>query len=316
MKKPYNIAITLFLMFVTLCYGVVYWRAFMLLPYFLRDGWESLKLTLEVIPATIYAPGAIVLGLIISVGRVLLTVREGKESPQGKKTAAAYSGRLGEFMEDQRDRLMEWNEKYNSRHEKWIYGGFLFAVLAVLYRWYTKSSDTGELFGMMAMGVFWGEVIALAIWIILSWIVTPEKAVKRTGGRLQKECSETGAGEALVGDLLETSSEWKFLEESNEGICWGIVGSRFWYCNDEFGNAAVVDSSKVEKIVTTITSTGHGRGFNRVEIYHYLVQFYYDKDKHKNRYDKVFSFRTPEGREECLRLLKTRTEDRIQIESK
>ena len=316
MRKPHNIAITLFVMILMLLYGIVFRRSFILLLHLLRESGESLKLALEVTPDLLYIPGLVVLSLLIFVGRVILTVREGKASPQGKKTAVAYSGRLGDFMEEQRERLNEWNEKYNSRHEKWIYGGFLFAVLAVLYRWYTKSSDMGELFGMMAMGVFWGEVIALAIWIILSWFSTPEKAVKRTGGRLQKECSETGAGEALVGDLLETSSEWKFLEESNEGICWGTVGSRFWYCNDEFGNAVVVDSSKVAKIVTTITSTGHGRGFNRVEIYHYLVQFYYDKDKHKNRYDKVFSFRTPEGREECLRLMRTRTEDRLQIESK
>lgn len=316
MRKPHNIVVTLFLMISMLSYGIVYWRSFMLLPYFLREGGESLKLVLEVTPDIIYAPGVIILSLILFVGRVILTVRDGKVPPQGKKTVVAYSGRLGEFMEDQRDRLIEWNEKYNNRHEKWIYGGFLFAALAALYRWYTQSSNTEDLFGMMAMGVFWGEVIALAIWIILSWFSTPESALKRTGSRLQKACSETGAEEALVGDLLETSSEWKFLEESNEGICWGIVGSRFWYCNDEYGNVAVVDSARVAKIVTAITSTGHGRGLGRVEIYHYLVQFYYDKEKHQNRYDKVFSFRTQEGREELLRLLRTRTEDRIPIESK
>ena len=316
MRKPHNIAITLFVMILMLLYGIVFRRSFILLLYLLRESGESLKLALEVTPDIIYIPGLVVLSLLIFVGRVILTVREGKASPQGKKTAAAYSGRLGDFMEEQRERLIEWNEKYNSRHEKWIYGGFLFAVLAVLYRWYRQSADTGDLLRLMSMGVFWGEVIALGLWIILSWFSKPEKALKRTGGRLQKASAETGAGDALVGDLLEAPSEWKFMEESNEGICWGVVGSRFWYFNNEFGNVVVVDSAKVARIVTAITSTGHGRGFNRVEIYHYLVEFYYDKDKHRNRYDKEFSFRTPEGREEFLKLLRTRTEDRIEIESK
>lgn len=258
----------------------------------------------------------VVLSLAIFVVRVILTVREGKGSPKGKKTVASFSGRLGEFMEIQRVHLLEWQEKYSGRHDKWIYGGFLFAVLAVLYRWYNQSSVVGELFGMMSMGVFWGEVIALGLWIVLIWFSNPEAAYKRAGSRLQKAGSEAGSEEALAGDLLEASAQWSFQEESNEDLCWGILGSRFWYYNDNFGNVVVVDSEKVAKIATAITSNGHGTGFNRVEIYHYLVQFYYDKEKHQNRYDKVFDFRTTEGREELLRLLKMRTEDRIPIEGK
>lgn len=316
MKKPHNIAITLFLLIVALSYGILYRRAFALLFYFLNEGGELLEHTMQFNPAIIYAPGAAALSLVIFVARVILTFREGKGSPNGKKAATVFNGRLGEFMELQRVHLLEWQEKYNGRHDKWIYGGFLFAVLAVLYRWYNRSSVVGELFGMMSMGVFWGEVIALGLWIVLTWVSNPEKALKRAGSRLQKACSEAGSEEAIAGDLLEASAQWSFQEESNEDICWGILGSRFWYYNDKFGNAVVVDSEKVAKIATAVTSTGHGTGFNRVEIYHYLVQFYYDKVKHQNRYDKVFDFHTTEGREELLRLLKARTEDRILIEEK
>lgn len=316
MKKPHNIAITLFLLIVAFSYGILYRRAFTLLFFLLREGGEQLELILHLSPATIYAPGVVVLSLAIFVVRVILTVREGKGSPKGKKTVASFSGRLGEFMEIQRVHLLEWQEKYSGRHDKWIYGGFLFAILAVLYRWYNQSSVVGELFGMMSMGVFWGEVIALGLWIVLTWFSNPEAAFKRAGNRLQKAGSEAGSEEVLAGDLLEASAQWSFQEESNEDLCWGILGSRFWYYNDNFGNVVVVDSEKVAKIATAITSNGHGTGFNRVEIYHYLVQFYYDKDKHQNRYDKVFDFRTTEGREEFLRLLKMRTEDRILIEGK
>ena len=316
MKKPHNIAITLFLLIVAFSYGILYRRAFALFFYFLNEGGEMLEHAVQFNPAIIYAPGVVALSLVIFVGRVFLTIREGKGSPKGKKAAAVFSGRLGEFMEIQRIHLLEWQEKYNGRHDKWIYGGFLFAVLAVLYRWYTKSSVVGELFGMMSMGVFWGEVIALGLWIVLTWFSNPEAALKRAGSRLQKAGSEAGSEDALAGDLLEASAQWFFQEESNEDICWGILGSRFWYYNDKFGNVVVVDSEKLAKIATAITSTGHGTGFNRVEIYHYLVQFYYDKDKHQNRYDKVFDFRTTEGREELLRLLKARTEDRFPIEGK
>lgn len=316
MKKPHNIAITLFLLIVAFSYGILYRRAFTLLFFLLREGGEQLELVQQLSPATIYAPGVVVLSLAIFVVRVILTVREGKGSPKGKKTVASFSGRLGEFMEIQSVHLLEWQEKYSGRHDKWIYGGFLFAILAVLYRWYTQSSVVGELFGMMSMGVFWGEVIALGLWIVLTWFSNPEAAFKRAGNRLQKAGSEAGSEEVLAGDLLEASAQWSFQEESNEDLCWGILGSRFWYYNDNFGNVVVVDSEKVAKIATAITSNGHGTGFNRVEIYHYLVRFYYDKDKHQNRYDKVFDFRTTEGREEFLRLLKMRTEDRIPIEGK
>lgn len=316
MKKPYNIAITLFLLIVAFSYGILYRRAFTLLFFLLREGGEQLELILHLSPATIYAPGVVVLSLAIFVVRVILTIREGKGSPKGKKTVASFSSRLGEFMEIQSVHLLEWQEKYSGRHDKWIYGGFLFAILAVLYRWYNQSSVVGELFGMMSMGVFWGEVIALGLWIVLTWFSNPEAAFKRAGNRLQKAGSEAGSEEVLAGDLLEASAQWSFQEESNEDLCWGILGSRFWYYNDNFGNVVVVDSEKVAKIATAITSNGHGTGFNRVEIYHYLVQFYYDKDKHQNRYDKVFDFRTTEGREEFLRLLKMRTEDRIPIEGK
>lgn len=316
MKKPHNIAITLFLLIVMLSYGILYRRAFAMFFYLLNEGGEILEHAVQFNPAIIYAPCVVALSLVIFVARVILTFREGKGSPKGKKAAAVFSGRLGEFMELQRVHLLEWQEKYNGRHDKWIYGGFLFAVLAVLYRWYTKSSVVGELFGMMSMGVFWGEVIALGLWIVLTWFSNPEAALKRAGSRLQKAGSEAGSEDALAGDLLEASAQWSFQEESNEDICWGILGSRFWYYNDNFGNVVVVDSEKVAKIATAITSTGHGTGFNRVEIYHYLVQFYYDKDKHQNRYDKVFDFRTTEGREELLRLLKARTEDRFPIEGK
>ena len=316
MKKPHNIAVTLFLLIVAFSYGILYRRAFALFFTFLGGGREQLEHLVQFNPAIIYAPGVVVLSLVIFVGRVLLTFREGKGSPKGKRTVAAFSGRLAEFMEIQRVHLLEWQEKYNGRHEKWIYGGFLFAILAVLYRWYNQSSVVGELFGMMSMGVFWGEVIALVLWIVFTWASNPEKALKRAGGRLQKAGSEAGSEEALASDLLEASAQWSFQEESNEDICWGILGKRFWYYNDEFGNVVVVDSEKVAKIANAVTSTGHGTGFNRVEIYHYLVQFYYDKDKHQNRYDKVFDFRTTEGREELLRLLKARTEDRIPIEEK
>lgn len=316
MKKPHNIAITLFLLIVTLSYGILYRRAFAMFFYLINEGGEILEHAVQFNPAIIYAPGVVALSLVIFVARVILTFREGKGSPKGKKAAAVFSGRLGEFMELQRVHLLEWQEKYNGRHDKWIYGGFLFAILAVLYRWYNQSSVVGELFGMMSMGVFWGEVIALGIWIFLTWFSNSEAALKRAGSRLQKAGSEAGSEEALASDLLEASAQWSFQEESNEDICWGILGSRFWYYNDKFGNVVVVDSEKVAKIATAITSTGHGTGFNRVEIYHYLVQFYYDKDKHQNRYDKVFDFRTTEGREEVLRLLKARTEDRFPIEGK
>lgn len=316
MKKPHNIAITLFLLIAAFSYGILYRRAFTLLFFLLREGGEQLELIQHLSPATIYAPGVVVLSLAIFVARVIMMVREGKGSSKGKETVAAFSGRLREFMEIQSVHLLEWQEKYSGRHDKWIYGGFLFAILAVLYRWYTQSSVVGELFGMMSMGIFWGEVIALVIWVILIWFSNPKKALERAGSRLKKACSEVGSEEAIAGDLLEASAQWSFQEESNEDICWGILGSRFWYYNDQFGNAVVVDSEKVAKIATAVTSTGHGTGWNRVEIYHYLVQFYYDKEKHQNRYDKVFDFRTTEGRKELLQLLKARTEDRVPIEEK
>lgn len=309
MRKAYNLVITVFLVLV-MAAVIWYRRELFLILYMARQsGLSGL--------ADYYGNGFLVnsylLGIlftfIILAARIVLTIRGDKEAVTKYNSTEVIGGKLGILLEEQRAVM---KKRLESTHDKdyksnyWI-GGGLFILFFLAY--YTRSDHSSYplrlMIGFMAC-LFWGEVVAVGLWLLTRRFRNLDRIIKAYGKDIQKEFGNASAWEFFANDVLEAGDEWKFRDEVKDKLGWGIVGSRYFVHFLDSGMAVVVDSTRLSKIATARTSYSTGRGMMRETIFIYQVKFYYEKEKRKNHVDKTFQFRDDGNRAIFLNLLRMR----------
>lgn len=318
MRKTYNIAVTVFLL-LALTAVIILSRLDLLMMLFMAKHSELYAL------ADFYGSEfliysyllGILLTFIILLCRIVLTVRGDKEKAAKYNSAELFGGRLGILLEEQRAVMKKRLESTHDKDTKSNYylGGGLFILFFAAY--YTRSGygsyPLRPMVGLMAC-LFWGEVVAVGLWLLARRFRNLDRIIKGFGKDITKEFGDASAREAFANDVLEAGDEWKFRDEVEDKLGWGIVGSRYFVHFSDSGTAVVVDSAKLSKIATAQTNYSTGRGMTRKTVFIFLVRFYYEKEKRKNHVDKTFQFRDDGNRKAFLNLLRTRLGEQIEIE--
>ena len=276
--------------------------------YYIEDGnihgFSNLWIRISMIAAG--------LSLLIFVFRLIKHFSSGKAREKSEDSASGNV--FARFLNAQKNWIETWCEHTINRAHKTAYiTAAASVVIMIAIGFFSGTAVKGIIAFYLAVGLLFGEMMALMVCSLQKKLSNPRKILKKLGKHIKKELPTVQEQEMFAEDYFNAGKEWWFEERRKDSLICGFVGNSYWAAFTGIGTTTIVDVNLLEKVQTEMESGEIRSGKARVRYVYYIAKFFCKNSGSKKAHDKRFVFETESGRDRLMTLVRKRMDEDVEL---
>lgn len=252
------------------------------------------------------------LSLLIFIFRLIKHLSSGKTKAEGEiSTSESVFER---FLNAQKNWIEIWCENMINRAHKTAYITVAASVIImVAIGFFSGTTAKGIVAFYLAIGLLFGELMALMVNSLQKKLSNPRKILKKLGKHIKKELPAVQDQEMFAEDYFNAGKDWWFEERRKDSLICGFVGSSYWAAFTGIGTTTIIDVNLLEKVQTEMESGEIRSGKARVRYVYYIAKFFCKNSGSKKSQEKRVVFETESGRDRLMVLVRKRVDEGVEL---